>query len=154
MTTDSWKQEFYAVPANDLRRHSDIKCTQHALTKWEGALPQNCQKHNVVFSGFVIKAIGAGIHPYEELMIFGAKTCALCAKYPKTINNADSTQCTNKSGTKICPLNLILNHSCMDHDSIYKQSYGNPTIMVATLQRTLDVLQYHNAKNQANQSKP
>ena len=29
MTTDSWKQEFYAVPATDLRRHSDLKSFMH-----------------------------------------------------------------------------------------------------------------------------
>lgn len=52
MSLKTWKKEFY--PTKPSHKWTWLECIEHSLRKWRGATEENCQKHNVEFSGFAV----------------------------------------------------------------------------------------------------
>lgn len=75
MSLESWKAEFYPIPARGVLK-SELVAAQHSLLKWRGALPENLAKHGLQLNkcnGHNIEEIG-GSGEFD----FNAGTCALC----------------------------------------------------------------------------
>lgn len=49
MTTKTWLQEFYPIPAHQLHKASDLECVQHCLLKWSGTSKENLSKHKAYY---------------------------------------------------------------------------------------------------------
>ena len=49
MSLETWKVEFYSIPAEEVAAKDTI---QHSLTKWIGLRQENLDKHNLVISDF------------------------------------------------------------------------------------------------------
>jgi hypothetical protein len=70
MSVESWKEEFYSEPANQVPAG---RAARHSLKKWQGALPENLEKHDVAY----VNARVFDLSRRDEV-IFGSGTCALC----------------------------------------------------------------------------
>lgn len=84
MSMQSWRDEFYPVPAS--AGMSDLEAIRHGLRKWEGHRAENVARHGLKFDSDNI------VIPYFKIMdsrgrsfVFGEKECALCAKYINTV---------------------------------------------------------------------
>ena len=73
MSIESWKEEFYSEPANQVPAG---RAARHSLKKWQGALSENLEKHDVAYTN-------ARVHSRfeNEVVVFGSDTCALCAAF-------------------------------------------------------------------------
>ena len=120
MSIDTWKAEFYQIPATDVRWRDAVT---HSITKWKGLLPDNLAKHQVVWSGNCIS------DPGDWLSIDG-DTCALCEHYQ------DLDDCSE------CPISKIRNGGRCDEttESEIDPPYwhfirtGNPLPMIKILE--------------------
>lgn len=96
-----WLEEFYPIPAADLKKASDEECLNHSIRKWSGLLKKNLKKHKVKFSNYAVEGDSFKLH-------IAGNTCALCKKHFKVDNI--------KSGKillcETCPLYTVLGHSC------------------------------------------
>lgn len=127
MSLESWKSEFYPITAESLEDYSDRGMIEHAIKKWEGALPENTAKHGVCYEDHAIifyedHAIIFG----EEVFNFGFKECALCAAYSDGKGNCSSD----------CPL-VRIGEGCMEAYSAYDHSADDPSPMLAALRAAL-----------------
>jgi len=66
MSLETWKKEFYPVPASTVSEKNAVK---HCLQKWTGLLKKNLRKHSVK-SYDICDSIGTG-----------STSCALCLYY-------------------------------------------------------------------------
>ena len=71
MSLQSWKSEFYPVPADAVPEDLALA---HSLKKWIGLRPENLKRHDVEFTGTRVHQPGI---PDEQLYIEGS-SCALC----------------------------------------------------------------------------
>jgi len=80
MSVESWKKEFYPIPAYDYRygRHPRLQVLDASLLKWKGLTKANLKKHRVTM---VNGGIGSKDDPYFERFYFDGDSCSLCAKY-------------------------------------------------------------------------
>lgn len=67
MSLDTWKAEFYPVPADSVPESDTLS---HSLRKWEGLRKENLEKHG-------LQADVGGFH-------IDSSTCALCQHYLKS----------------------------------------------------------------------
>jgi hypothetical protein len=86
MSYESWAEEFYPVPANDVDEKDAVA---HSLKKWEGLMPANREKHNVVFAdtGARIRLKEPDGSDFDSLVIDGS-SCSLCVVY-----DSDCSEC-------------------------------------------------------------
>jgi hypothetical protein len=71
MSLESWKTEFYDVPADKFVGTCDqLAAAQHSLKKWLGLRQENLDAHDIT------------IHSVSHLI--DASNCALCAVNPKS----------------------------------------------------------------------
>jgi len=143
MSIETWLQEFYPIPANQLEAASDLECAQHCLLKWSGTSPENLNKHNTYYIDFTV--IGTSEKPdgskIEEIALkFGESSCALCQKYFGTSEQDGQDVCTDKKNN-ICPLNIYLGHRCVDDDpSLYVGGKNDTAQMIQTLTELVNQL--------------
>jgi hypothetical protein len=77
MSIESWKAEFYPVPATQIVNESPLVQAEHAYIKWTGALKENLEKHELVKSlGSVNISDIAG-----NVFKFSTEECVWCHNY-------------------------------------------------------------------------
>jgi hypothetical protein len=118
MSLNSWKKEFYPVPAKKVKGR--IERIKHSWKKWQGALPENCAKHGVQYAGHAVGTLD-----------FNANTCALCCKYYEF----DEEHWLNLVCRK-CPIVKVTGSTCIE---AYDNAFNNPEPMVRLLQEVLIV---------------
>lgn len=119
MSLESWKQEFYPVPAPTVPKEQAVA---HSLRKWEGLRQEGLGRHRISISG-------RAIIDENGRFFINAGTCSLCHLYLKGGN------CTG------CPLNDSRGMSCdkarYKEESIYHEfaNNGNPEPMIDALRK-------------------
>lgn len=94
MSLETWKDEFYPVPADKVEAKDAVA---HSLRKWIGLRKENLERHGVVRRGFMIhdKNYTGKLLPIDD------QTCALCVHY-----EGDDCKCT------ACPLQQVRKKRC------------------------------------------
>lgn len=125
MSTKSWKEEFYPVPAHQVLGEDAVA---HSLQKWEGLRKENLDKHecytmrdSVLDKNFV--------HNMEWVSI-GSTSCALCEHHLSAVTNC-----------RTCPLAIARRgERCDMGDSPYGEFlYGkNPEPMIGWLKMAIE----------------
>lgn len=122
MSIETWKKEFYPVSATS--RMSKKAAIEHSIKKWEGLLPENLKKHEVVINQY------GDIHDDEINFEICDGSCALCQKYW-------AEYCAK------CPLYKKLGFECgkgeiEDGDGwTYYMDEGSPELMLKNLRSLL-----------------
>ena len=102
MSIETWKAEFYPVPADDKSLDTDVKRVEHSLRKWEGLTPGNIEKHELEFGKYpfytrrLMSISGTG-----NTFFIDDESCALCEKHFDT-----------QSKCSTCPLAIHLGDVC------------------------------------------
>lgn len=136
MSITSWKKEFYPIPADGSK--GGITAIKHSLRKWEGALPENLKKHDLI----------------DVPIDYDDSTCSLCARYYDNTYDDTSTEfhCCQK-----CPI-YKANDSVTCGDA-YRRDYSgsatlhNPTPTIDLLKKTLKFYQDKRKKPVAKKEK-
>jgi hypothetical protein len=127
MSIKSWKKEFYSKPAYKCCRKNAI---EHSLTKWQGLLKKNLEKHDLVLINdryFDMDDYTGIMSKRNSIFKIDGGNCALCVWYLKN-------DCTE------CPLYKILGCDC-DCQHIQNNPYfifrntGNPMPMINALKK-------------------
>lgn len=127
MSLESWKAEFYPVPAADASG-SDAEAIEHSLRKWRGLEPEALARHGV-------ERRGRYIQDAEECLLIGDTSCALCRRH----DVMDGT-CPR------CPIKLARGRRCDRADALEVRSgtdspwvewagNGNPYAMQSALHK-------------------
>lgn len=133
MSLKTWKKEFCPTTAKTAAaRTGAIKCIEHSLKKWEGALPENLEKHGLEYGDHLLREIDG-----PEIMRFDHRTCSLCVKY---LVGADCRKCPIvKAGNPECD---AYPDNDDDWEGVpidgYRKSENNPQPMIDTLKKTLE----------------
>lgn len=123
MSIETWKKEFYPVSATS--RMSKKAAIEHSIKKWEGLLPENLKKHNVVISRYGV------IYDGKINFEISDQSCALCQKY--------FGECCIK-----CPLYEKLGFECgkgkieAGDGWVSYMEEGDPELMLKNLRSLLD----------------
>lgn len=117
MSLQTWKDEFYPVPASEPMGEHKAQI-EHSLRKWRGATKENTEKHGVFYEDHTI---------FDETdstgkFMFGSESCSLC------LNN----ECHE------CPIVLSGRFGCNYSYSEYRMSGCDPTPMIAVLENLLE----------------
>lgn len=88
MTVESWKQEYYPIPASDVEPE---KAAQHSLRKWTGLRQANLKAHGVTLTDLETKI---GTLRYDT-------SCALCLHFSGGHHLDDIDDCSQ------CPLAIV-----------------------------------------------
>lgn len=128
MSLQTWKEEFYPIPADKVEEKDAV---QHSLTKWKGLLPENLKKHEVfrieLCSSPTIVDQYTDISEISVGLPVTSKSCSLCELYFAT---KAAPGCTH------CPIKVSSGESCNKEYWTYREE-GNPTPMIELLERTL-----------------
>ena len=138
MSLETWKEEFYPVPADDRRaKRSHTAAVNHSLKKWRGLTKENLEKHGLTKeSGHLIIPINGG----GCITISGA-TCALCCmEYERTAYPMSDLE----KFCRRCPLFRALGRKCdgpllvSEEPSPYSEflSKDDPLPMIKALEKT------------------
>jgi len=122
MSLQTWKNEFYPIPADKCRKKDAVV---HSLRKWIGFRQENLARH------------GIATDDIEYAHLDGGKSCALCFFYRNT-----KEECGN------CPLFVARGGwECFLYSSRYDigliscyasyTRHGNPEPMIAFLEKAL-----------------
>lgn len=129
MSFESWKEEFYSVDASDYSTKTDEECLKHCIQKWEGALPENVEKHEVKYKDHVV---------FEDLsgqnLCYNDMSCALCKKYSDIAPDEDDYDCYSYETDEYCPVVRIKGYACND---TFVKALNDPTDMIQLLKDTL-----------------
>lgn len=117
----TWADEFYPVPASELKTASDRVVTEHGLNKWRGALPENLKRYGKTYD---CRGVCDSVYSLE----FSGDTCALCAKYGHMFQGP---------GCDHCPIVLAGELACGLKGSAYFKSSNDPRPMIVALEKTL-----------------
>ena len=129
MSIETWKAEFYPIPAEEVLSNR----LQHSLTKWIGARKENLNKHGLT----IVDNSLCDMNDTRFSITFNEDTCALCHFHQA----CDS-----------CPLRQVnahddvsLNESWLDYacEAEYEffRRMGNPEPMIELLQSAIDMQQ-------------
>lgn len=152
MSLESWIEEFYPIEPLYIESDDDIVLLQHALKKWEGALPENCEKHDVeYFDHEIVDHNALDIDEYaEDTLMFGTTTCSLCQQYP--FRKSAQGECTSlsivDSTNKQCPIVRFLGRPCDRTENlynIYSESRHDPKPMIKLLKDTVQFVEKENS---------
>lgn len=149
MSIKTWKEEFYPVDAEEFENASDEECIKHALQKWKGALPENCEKHEISYEDHLIFEPRSSDLPF----VFNGRNCSLCQKYNDSCRDNDDD---------FCPIVRFLGESCDDsinhytskinldeetknnfHEAYY-EAQNNPAIVIELLTHVLNFVKREN----------
>lgn len=134
MSLKTWIQEFYPISA----QRTDIKdAAQHSLNKWQGLLPENLAKHDMIFAGGAVEDDVAG-----EYFEIDASSCALCHHYMD--HSARYGDMCNK-----CPLSIARGGVQCDQELFDEAEdpyhafikHRNPYPMMCWLRKTIEMQQ-------------
>jgi hypothetical protein len=89
MSLESWKAEFYPVPASECPAEDAI---EHSLRKWRGLRPEALARHGVGTKGTRLFAAVDGF------FYISATNCALCEQFFQDAEEEDEKACAD------CPL--------------------------------------------------
>ena len=130
MSIETWKAEFYPVPADDESLDTDVKRVEHSLRKWEGLTPENMAKHGASLDAFGGPVVVTSNNDGKRLRI-DSSTCALCEEH------LDAPTCPT------CPLAIYLGDMCDGADMPFRDfvSDHNPHTMIDALKGTLAMLE-------------
>ena len=120
MSLKTWLDEFYPIPAAKVSKEDAL---EHSIRKWKGLLPENLEKHQVVYQWEELQSQNE-----EELiqpLPISSSSCALCQHWYD-----------DESGCPECPLVKAGNNCCEDYDSAWRERYNNPARMVEELERS------------------
>lgn len=79
MSLTTWKKEFYPKPPT--KRMTWKSAILHSIKKWEGALPENLQKHKLEIDDCRdLRNAGYREGCKYDSFVFDQDTCALCVK--------------------------------------------------------------------------
>ena len=136
MSIQTWLEEFMPVDP-DTYAGSEIvenmtakEAVLHSIKKWEGALPENLEKHNLNYGSHAIY----DLYNLDEEVEFSGDNCALCAKYPRCSSNYIPGTGKMEKKCPDCPLNNYLGEMCAE---IYGESEFTPQPMISALKGTL-----------------
>lgn len=132
MCYQTWKEEFYSQLTDEIvEKMTPLEAVEHALKKWEGALPENLEKHGVRYKFY---RISPDIDTISGLR-FDYSTCSLCKKYEDCVG---------------CPLYKYENHQLPNSDyggcgdrydkTFYDLSENSPIPMIRALKQTIIML--------------
>jgi len=122
MSLETWKSEFYRIPADSPELKTKAQRIEHSLMKWIGLTPENLGKHNCEID---LDMDVKGNESCAEFFRFGSSSCSLCNNY----------WCSD------CPLRETLGYPCSDGDDSPHQLFhakGNSEPMIEALAKTLD----------------
>lgn len=154
MSYETWEEEFYPVDAEKLRDHTDEECVAHSLQKWKGALPENCEKHELRYQYHELLRIDNASTQNR----FNSNTCALCQKYDDNCKKTDKEY----DEETFCPIVRFTGESCdntiaygeSDYEcdpsvkdkfsEVYYECSDDPTIMIELLTHTLEFVKRGN----------
>ena len=141
MSIETWKEEFYTVPADDRRaKRSHTAAVNHSLKKWRGLTKENLEKHGLIkksMTSVIIPINGGGY------ISTAGTTCALCCMEDDRtcLNNS-----TNEKFCRRCPLFRTLGKQCnqenffdiSEEPSPYSEflSKDDPLPMIKALEKT------------------
>lgn len=127
MSLESWKAEFYPIEAAEVDGDNPVALVSHSLQKWNGKLPENLEKHDLIVSGF--RSITHRRYPEAGKFEFDSTTCALCHFYYGSVVDEDTgSECC------ACPIVKAGFVGCEERDSAYLES---TRAMVDVLEKTL-----------------
>ena len=90
MSLESWKKEFYSVPADKVAKKDALA---HSLRKWEGLTKAALRKHKISRCGDTI-----GEEELNEYFPIDSSTCALCEAFHEELPGEAIRSCGS------CPL--------------------------------------------------
>lgn len=131
MSLDSWKAEFYPVPAHKVPENQAL---HHSLRKWIGLRPENLQRHG-------LKIAFLSIYEIEREFIrlyINSRSCALCFHYYNHHKVGSDEACIG------CPLYAVRNCPCDEDSQGLISPYGSwlahkdPEPMIRLLQAALE----------------
>lgn len=150
MTIESWKAEFYPVPAAEVVKRTELEQAKHALLKWTGAMPENLQKHGLR------KALGLPILLNQEDELYSSKPAQLIfTNFAKTTQFRFTTEecvwCHNhykSGGCEGCPLLKHTGKKCENRESAFVEFIhtGDPSIMIKAIN---EVITLHENEDEA-----
>ena len=120
MSLQTWKNEFYPIPADKCRKKDAVV---HSLRKWIGFRPENLARHEMG----VLDIMGRGP--------LGADGCALCHKF----EFGDCELCPLALARDGVPCNDANDEYGEDSESPYSHflDNGDPEPMIAFLEKAL-----------------
>jgi len=137
MTLETWKKEFYPVPADDPSIDTSMKATLHSLQKWIGLRKENLNKHSVyMFAGYVDDFLDfkSSIDPG---LCINADSCALCKIFRNSCFECPLYQVRTR------PCDKCLEEETYSPFSDYIINY-NPEPMISWLLKTVEMLNLKN----------
>lgn len=121
MSIETWKAEFYPVPADSDEAKADP--IEHSLRKWRGLRADALERHGLTRGSSVLTDSN------KSVFSISGDTCALCEVHYRLPNS--SQNCL------LCPLAIHLGRKC-DHGlkSPYQVNFrsGDPEPMIAALE--------------------
>ena len=116
MSIETWKKEFYPIPANEVKEDDAVS---HSLQKWTGLLPENLDKHGCYISFGDVTDSGVFFADIDE------DSCALCFYYLGDVN----ITCND------CPIYKKTDKKCGYHLNEWKAwtDESNPAPMIELL---------------------
>jgi len=133
MSFKSWKEEFYPKEADDYINRTDKSCLKHSIQKWEGALPENLEKHQVNYKEHAVFDL-----PTTQALHYHGMTCALCRKYDEASPYEDDCDCYSSGTDEYCPIVRVKGTTCND---IYTITKNDPTDMINLLKDVLETIE-------------
>jgi hypothetical protein len=132
MSLETWKEEFYPIPAKEMKNKSWRECIQHCRKKFQGFFQKNLRKHGVKFDFIFSHVQEKGRYEPWDNIPLNPRTCALCVK---------ARHC------RYCILVLTLSNledlnqeHCVPVCDIFFATH-NPTAAIALLDRTLKTME-------------
>jgi len=131
MSFETWKEEFYPVPVEELPYNlTDEELILHSLKKWTGVLPENLKKHEVRYKHHTITPT----KNLEQYLTFDTDTCSLCRSYyPKNYAHP-----CNFNRITLCPIVRATGKTC-GYPWRYSHETNHP--IVNLLKKTLEFVQ-------------
>lgn len=127
---DDWVKEFYLIKACDVKGNNK-ELLEHSLRKWRGAAKENIEKHNCIYTDYVIEARCNRKDQKYSVFGFGYNTCALCQVHKCEVFGNMGYDCDK------CIIVLSGNPSCSTKGSAYAKSKNDPAPMIALLEKLL-----------------
>ena len=135
-SVDSWKQQFYPIPATDASAWTVIEAIDHSIRKWEGATPESLLAHGcelkTTMIGQLPVIVGVTSRDTGEVVYFDSDSCSLCVRgHDAVAHNQQLDACGN------CPIRVSLGgRTCVELASGPYREFcrtGNPQLMLDAL---------------------
>lgn len=126
MSLDSWKAEYYPVPARECAPGESVA---HSLKKWRGLTPESLMQNNV---GIIDRYILVQNKGQGSLKI-DSDTCALCVNF----YDDDAEDGRDFNPCESCPIYELLGRPCAEEYGKFLDN-GNPYPMIRILEKTVE----------------